>query len=626
MPSQVDDSVLRVMGAAVEALGTDAVFVMSVDSLLILHVNRAFTRLFGYSQEEAAKVSLYEFVAAERDNIDYYLQKLQAAGELTIGVRPYRHKDGHIVEAETRVGITMVDGRPLYCVVSRDLAEVRRAEQARAESDLRFRTLSEAAFEAIALSSQGLLVDGNQRLSELLGAPMSELIGRPVTDFVTPEWIDRVRTRFQAEAGEPFEHLMQRVDGSRLEVESQAKVIDADGRRLRVTAIRDITRRKKLEADLLAAQRLESVGRLAGGVAHDFNNLLTVVLSLVDILLARPHAADQAEDLGQIRHAAGRAADLTQQLLAFARRKVIEPKVIDLNALTLNLEKMLRRLLGEHIELVTRLGPEVGAVLADPSQVEQVIMNLSVNARDAMPSGGSLIIETQNVELGAEYTTTHPEASPGPHVLIAVTDTGVGISPDALPHVFEPFFTTKGPHQGSGLGLATSYGIVKQCGGSIHVYSEEGRGTTFKVYFPRVFEAVACEQLAPRPTPVGGTETLLLVEDDAMVRALAARILRKGGYDVLLAAVPSEALATFRDRSDHIAALVTDVVLPEMSGKQLADRLRELKPMLPVLYTSGYTENTVVHRGIVDEGVHFLAKPYLPADLLRKVREVIDGQ
>ena len=616
---------LTVMGAAVEALGTDAVFVIDMDSRKILHVNRAFTRLFGYSREQATGVDLYEFVAAERSNIDAHLSKLHAAGELTIGVRPYRHRDGHIVEAETRVGISVVEGRSLYCVVSRDLSEVQRAEQARAESDLRFRTLSEAAFEAIGLSSQGTLVDGNQRLSELLGAPLHELVGRPVTDYIAPEWIDRLRARFEAEAGQPFEHVMLRVDGTRVDVESQAKVIETDGRRLRVTAIRDITKRKKLEADLLAAQRLESVGRLAGGVAHDFNNLLTVVLSLVDMMLSRQQSAQENDDLTQVRDAAMRAAELTQQLLAFARRKVIEPKVIDLNALTANLERMLRRLLGEHIELVCRLESDLGAVLADPGQIEQVIMNLAVNARDAMATGGTLIIETRNVELGPDYTASHPEVLAGPHVMVAVTDTGDGILPRDLPHVFEPFFTTKGPHQGSGLGLATSYGIIKQCGGSIHVYSEPNRGTTFKVYFPRVFAAVVDRSSPALAAAVGGVETLLLVEDDAMVRALAARILRSGGYEVLLASGPTEALRLFAEVGQRIAALVTDVVLPEMSGKDLAERLRAQRPGLSVLYTSGYTENTVVHRGIVDSGVHFLAKPYLAADLLRKVREVLDA-
>jgi len=624
--SHVEERYLKVMGAAVEALGTDAVFVIGVDNLMILHVNRAFTRLFGYSREEAAQVSLYDFVAAERDNIDGYLRKIHAAGEFTVGVRPYRHRDGHIVEAETRVGITTVEGRPLYCVVSRDLSEVKRAQRAQAESDLRFRTLSEAAFEAIALSSEGVLVDGNQPLSELLGAPVAGLVGRSVTNFVAPEWAERVRTRFQAEAGEPFEHVMLRVDGTRVDVESQAKVIEADGKRLRVTAIRDITKKKKLEADLLAAQRLESVGRLAGGVAHDFNNLLTVVLSLVDMLLVRSRSEDEADDLRQIREAADRAANLTQQLLAFARRKVIEPKVISLNELAANLERILRRVLGEHIKLITRLERDLGAVLADPGQIEQVIMNLSVNARDAMPGGGTLLIETQNVELGADYASAHPGVVPGPHVLVAVTDTGSGIAAEHLKHVFEPFFTTKGPNQGSGLGLATSYGIVKQCGGSIHVYSEVGRGTTFKVYFPRVFAAFEQRLVQEKPLVVGGSETLLLVEDDAMVRALAARILSKHGYEVILASGPSEALRAFAAQGQRIAALVTDVVLPEMSGKDLADRLREVRSDIAVLYTSGYTENTVVHQGIVDEGVHFLAKPYLPADLLRKIREVLDGE
>jgi PAS domain S-box-containing protein len=467
-------------------------------------------------------------------------------------------------------------------------------------------------------------VDGNDQLGELLGVPLAELIGRSVVDLVAPEWRERLAERLRTGAGEPFEHVMLRTDGTRFEAESQAKQLRVGDRTLRVTALRDISRRKHLEEQLRQSQRLESIGRLAGGVAHDFNNLLTVILSLVDILMERPRSADERADLDQIREAADRAAQLTEQLLAFARRRIIEPKVVDPNALVSNLERMLRRLLGEHIRLVTVCRPDLGTVRVDPSQFEQVVVNLAVNARDAMVSGGTLTIETQNVTLGPDYAAAHAEVTPGEYVMVAVSDTGTGMDSATLSRIFEPFFTTKEQNRGTGLGLATSYGIVRQSGGSLWVYSEPGRGTTFKIYLPRIYEALS--QLAPKahPEPQRGAETLLLVEDDAAVRRVAVRALTKRGYRVIEASAPSEARERFAQWGGRVDALITDVVLPEMSGRDLAHLLRQQNAHLRVLYTSGYTENTIVHHGVVDADVDFLAKPYVSGDLARRIREVLD--
>jgi CheY-like chemotaxis protein len=370
--------------------------------------------------------------------------------------------------------------------------------------------------------------------------------------------------------------------------------------------------------------RMEAIGRLAGGVAHDFNNLLTVIMSVAKVMGEAPRNAGDQADLRQIEVAAERAAELTSHLLSFARKQITEPKVIDLNALIAAVDPLLRRLLGEHITLKAVYEPGLGAVRADPMQLEQVVMNLAINARDAMENGGTLTLETANVELGAEYAATHPEVEAGEYVMIGVSDTGEGMDAATLARVFEPFFTTKDQGRGSGLGLATSYGIIKQCGGSIWAYSEPDYGTTFKVYLPRVRAALSVPEAKRPAAAASGSESLLLVEDDELVRRIASRILVSNGYKVHVAVDGADALSRFKELEGKIDALITDVVLPKVSAKELVQRLKQLKPELRVLYTSGYTENTVVHQGVVDAGVNFLAKPYLPADLSRAVRKVLE--
>ena len=374
-------------------------------------------------------------------------------------------------------------------------------------------------------------------------------------------------------------------------------------------------------------QKMEAVGRLAGGIAHDFNNLLTAILGSVDFLRRAlgPEHPEHAET-EEIQKAAVRAADLTRQLLAFSRQQVLAPKVLELDALVTNLEKMLRRLIGEDVEL--RFAPKAAraAVRADPGQLEQVIVNLVVNARDAMPRGGKLTIETATVDLDATYAWEHGTVEPGRYVMLAVTDTGVGIDRAARARLFEPFFTTKEFGKGTGLGLATVYGIVKQSGGYIWVYSEPGQGATFKVYLPRV--EPGGEPLAARPSParaLGGTETILLAEDEAAVRNLARRVLEKHGYKLLLAATGRDGVQLATQHAGPIDLLVTDVVMPEMGGRELAQRLAALQPGLKVLYLSGYTDDMIVRHGVLEAGVAFLQKPFTPDTLLRKIREVLDG-
>jgi PAS domain S-box-containing protein len=616
---------LTVLGAAVATLTTDTIFVIDAETLRVVHANAAFSRVFGYSVEEAASLSMYDLIESEREVVEENLAWLVASGELTLGVRPYRRKDGGVVELDSRVGTTVVNGRTLYCVVSRDATGSREAERSLRESEQRFHALAEAAFEGIAFTERGHVVDGNQRLAELLGAPLSEVIGRPVLDFVATESRDKVERHFRTGRGEPYSHDLIRVDGRVIPVEVQAKSIRVAEREIRVTAIRDISVRRNLEEQLRLAQRMESVGRLAGGVAHDFNNILTVILSLVDILSSRPQNESDLEDLQEIGRAAERAAQLTGQLLAFARKQIVEPKLLDLNDLVRDIEKMLRRLIGEDIELVLACAPKLGRVRADPGQIGQVLMNLAVNARDAMPAGGTLTLETGAVVLGEDYVANHPDSRPGEHVVLSVSDTGAGMDRATLARVFEPFFSTKEAGKGTGLGLAVCYGIVKQSGGSIWAYSEPGRGTTFKIYLPTVDGEAETEDQGPAPASRAGVESVLLVEDDDMVRSVALRVLSAQGYRVSSAANGAQAIALFTELGGKVDLLVTDVVMPQMSGKALADELLRQRPTLKVLYTSGYTENTIVHQGIVDPGIHFLEKPYVPAELARRVRRILDG-
>jgi two-component system, cell cycle sensor histidine kinase and response regulator CckA len=373
---------------------------------------------------------------------------------------------------------------------------------------------------------------------------------------------------------------------------------------------------------------MEAVGLLAGGVAHDFNNMLTVINGFSELLQrAMTPDSPQWEMVDQILTSGQRAAELVRQLLAFSRKQMIEPRVLDLNRVVTEMEKMLRRLIGEHIHVMTLLAPDLWPVRVDPAQVQQVIMNLVVNARDAMPRGGTLVIETANLVLDEAYVRDHLDALSGAHVLLTVSDTGMGMSEEVQAHIFEPFFTTKELGKGTGLGLATVYGIVRQSGGHIGVYSEEGRGTAFKVYLPRVRgadEPVSGESHQPAEM-TSGRETVLVVEDEITVRTLAAHLLRASGYVVLEAPDGHTAWRLAQAHPGRIHLLLTDVVMPGMSGPDLAQRLKEALPELKVLFMSGYTDGMVSHHGVLEPGMPFISKPFQPGDLARKVREVLDA-
>ena len=459
--------------------------------------------------------------------------------------------------------------------------------------------------------------------SDLMGRRFSEACPELATECSAPP--ERGGT-FGASFQPCREFEVVRPDGKRVVCESTTTIVHRPSGPLLQLSVRDISERKQLEAQLLHAQKMEAVGRLAGGVAHDFNNILTVIMGHSELLMQNDSADDATrQGVREIGTAAERAASLTRQLLAFSRKQMLEPKVLCLNDVVARTSGMLQRLIGEDVDLEMRLDGD-GWVRVDPGQVEQVIMNLAVNARDAMPQGGKLTIETANVTLDQDYAQRRMEVTPGDYVMLAVTDTGEGMSKEVQARLFEPFFTTKPTGKGTGLGLATCHGIVKQSSGHIGVYSELGHGTTFKVYLPRVQQqdAEVCRREQPAKTG-GGAETLLLVEDEPVVRELACLVLRKQGYEVLEAADGSRALELVEtNRSGRIDLLITDLVMPEIGGKELANRLRATRPDLKVLFCSGYTQDAVVHNGVLADKAAFLQKPYTPTTLGQKVRETID--
>ncbi|HSN92662.1 MAG TPA: ATP-binding protein [Anaeromyxobacteraceae bacterium] len=531
---------------------------------------------------------------------------------------------------EARI-VSLARGRVAILVT--DVTDHWRTEEALRASEERFRALTERATDVLVLlDAEGRVVHWSTGATEALGWTAEERLARPGMEIVHPDDAEAAGRTLEGLARSPGAVVpvvlrARHRDGSWRTLDAVSRsLLHVPAVRGIVVNARDVTHQRQLEQQVQASQRLESIGRLAGGVAHDFNNLLTVILSCAEALghdLGEGHPS--AEDVREIRGAGERARDLTRQLLAFARRQVIAPVVLDLNALLRDSEKLLRRVLGEDVDIAVELSPDLWPVRCDPAQIQQVILNLAVNARDAMPRGGKLTIETANLVLDETYAATHQGIVPGPHVLVAVSDSGEGMTPEARAHLFEPFFTTKPAGHGTGLGLATVYGIVRQSGGHVWVYSEPGRGTTFKVYFPRTEPGLPAAAPAPRPVrSAGGDETVLVVEDDPRVREVTVKALRGAGYRVLAAGDGREALAVAAASEVPVDLLVTDVVMPELSGKQVAEELGARMPGLRVLFVSGYTQNTIVHHGVLDAGVEFLAKPFTPTALLARVREVLE--
>jgi two-component system, cell cycle sensor histidine kinase and response regulator CckA len=511
-------------------------------------------------------------------------------------------------------------------------------ERKRVEDELRLR---DRAFEAVA---QGVLITdpsqpdnpivySNPAFEKITGYTHAEIQGRncrflqgPGTD---PVAVDKVRAAIREKRPCLVELLNYRKDGAPFwNALSVAPVFDNGGNLCHFVGMQtDVTSLKSLEQQLRQAQKMEAFGQLAGGVAHDFNNLLTIILGYSELMLfSLPPDDGSREPAQEIRNAAERAALLTRQLLAFSRKQVVEAQVLDLNGVVAGMEKMLKRLIGEDVELTAVPAPGLASVKADPGQVEQVILNLAVNARDAMPQGGKITIETANVDLDEGYGQSHAEVVPGRYVLLAVSDTGCGMTEEVKAHVFEPFFTTKEVGKGTGLGLATVFGIVKQSGGHIRVYSEAGHGTTIKIYLPSVAGAVPAVQSIVEPEPArSGGQTILLVEDEKAVRAMTGLALRSKGYTLLEAANGEEAVRLGEQHTGPIHLLMSDVVMPRMGGRQLAERLTSQHPEMRVLFVSGYTDDAVVRHGVLRAEVAFLQKPFTMDALHRKVQKILDG-
>jgi PAS domain S-box-containing protein len=519
-------------------------------------------------------------------------------------------------------------------VVLRDVTEAKRAENELRRNEERYRLLFEASplpswtFDRATLA----IVSVNDAAVRHFGYTADELTAMTLLDLVPPEDAPVLRDHVEG-VGAKGRGRHRKKNGAIALVDVTVSEFELEGRKLQLVVANDVTERErvqetlaKTEGQLRQSQKMEAVGRLAGGIAHDFNNVLSVILTYGDLVLAdlKPGEPMRA-DVEEILTAGKRAAELTRQLLMFSRQQVLAPNVIDLNEVLAGMDRMLQRILGADIDLVSLPAEQLGHVRADVSSVEQVVMNLVVNARDAMPTGGMLTMETANVVLDDEYARTHVGVVAGNYVMLAVTDTGTGIDKAVLTRIFEPFFTTKESGKGTGIGLSTVFGVVHQSGGSVWVYSEVGQGTTFKIYLPRVDADVEVGRDAAPPTTTRGSETILLVEDDDQVRGAALGILRKSGYEVLDARNAGEALLRSERHAGTIHLLLTDVVMPKMSGPELAKRLASARPAMKVLCMSGYTDDSIVRHGVLAAHIAFLQKPITPATLTARVREVLDG-
>jgi PAS domain S-box-containing protein len=616
----------------------DYIYVKDRESRLVIS-NAAHARVLGVAApEEIAGKTDFDFFPAELAQ-KYHAdeQKVIQTGEALVNLEePAVDGLGNRKwVSSTKVPLRDSEGKIVGLVgMSRDMTEWKRAQNALRDSEDRFRRLSEATFEGILINDNDTVLDANHNFARMHGYALQEIIGKRVLEtFVAPECWDLIRDRIASKYEKPYEAVHVRKDGRPFPVEICGKTNQYEGRDVRVVAVRDITERhgaeqerRKLERQMRQAQVLRSLGVLAGGIAHDFNNLMTAIIVYCELLLDRlntsdPVARQVAED---VRNVANRAASLCRQLLAFGRKTILQPTALDLTAVINDLGPMLRSVLGEGIELITKLDPEVGPVNADPVQIQQIIVNLAFNARDAMPEGGRLTIETADVEVEQDFARRHVDLQPGPHVRLTVCDTGCGMDEQVQARIFEPFFTTKEHGRGTGLGLSTVYGIVKQSGGDIAVDSKPGRGATFTIYLPQVKKP---RRKAKPPEDAGeiphGSETVLLVDDEEVVRRSVSMALGLSGYRVLLARRGTEALQVVAQHPGPIHLLVTDVVMPGLSGRELAECLAIDQPDMKVLYISGYTDEEIARHHVPGGGPMFLQKPFTPEALARKVRELL---
>jgi two-component system cell cycle sensor histidine kinase/response regulator CckA len=616
---------------------------VDMDGFLV-RTNRAFQALLGYTEDELAHTIFSHVTHPDDLAADWELFGDLVAADIAHYqvLKRYLHRDGSIVWGTLSMALIRApDGAPRYAIgMVENVTERREAEEALRLREHEFRSLLEHGRDVISiLEPDGDLRFTSPAVERVLGYGRTELAGTYMGELVHPDDVPAMLEMFEraiAAQGRPklAELRVRHRDGGWRTLETVGtSLIDDPAVRGIVVNSRDVTERREAEEalrrseqQLLQVQKMEAVGRLAGGVAHDFNNLLTAIRGNAELLLADiPPDSQSREDVEEIRRAADRAAALTRQLLAFSRRQVLQPRMLDLNASVAEMQRMLRRLLGEDVELATRLDPHLRRVRADPAQVEQVILNLVVNARDAMPEGGVVMVCTSNMELGEEMRRKFAYVVPGQYVLLEVGDTGHGMDPATLQMAFEPFFTTKPTGKGTGLGLSMVYGIVKQSGGYVWIDSEPERGTRVRVYLPVASGAADEEDEVPAPVVrARGRGTILLVEDEETVRRIAERVLARGGYDVLTAGEGAEAMALSRQHSGTIQVLVTDLVMPRMNGSDLARRLMAERPGIRVLFISGYDRDAARTSGPLEPGTDFIEKPFSPEVLLERVGRLLE--
>jgi len=612
--------------------------VMIDDGGTVTFWSPAAETLFGYTAAEVRDRNLHDLIVPE----PYHAAFLAAfpafrqsgrggAIDRTIELTA-RHKDGRDIAVSLSLSAIAIEGRWHAVGVVRDVTDHMANEHALRRSEAKYRELFEHAPLGIySATTDGRFLDANRALLAMLGYDsVDELFRLGTADlFVEPERRRPILAEIEQRDKAQAETQWRRKDGSVITVLLNARAKRDSGGAVDhfEVLVDDVTERRSVENQFRQAQRMEAVGRLASGVAHDFNNVLTVIVTDSELLLDGLEADHpMREDLEEIRAVALKAAALTRQLLAFSRKQVLQLRVLSVNAVVEAVTGMLQRLVGEDVTIAVSLGGGLAPVRADPGQLEQVLMNLVVNSRDAMPEGGRVTLATSNVELDASFAGAHPGSAPGPHVLLAVRDTGTGMTPDVRAHIFEPFFTTKDLGKGTGLGLATVYGIVKQLGGFVDVESALGRGTVVGIYLPSVDAPLDGPETGPDAPPVsGGSETVLLVEDDTPVRRVLADTLQKRGYRVLAASDGRSALELAAAEPGPIALLLTDVIMPGMSGREVADGLAAERPGLRVVYMSGYTDEAVVRLGVLDAGVRYLQKPFNGNVLARNIREALDG-
>ena len=615
--------------ATIYRLTVAAVLVVRLRDRVIVEVNDAFTEQVGWSREDVLGRTTEDLdLYPDPGTRDCMYQGLKAAARLPPIEARVRRKSGEVREFIFSVVSAEIGGETCALGVGHDVTELHRADAARRESEERLRQVVESIREVFWLR------DVRQNRTIYVSPSYERIWGRPYVDApdswaesVHPDDRDRIlrasRTK-QVDGGYDEQYRIVRPDGCVRWIRDRAvPVRDASGDMARIAGVaEDITERRGLEEQLVQAQKMEAIGSLAGGVAHDFNNLLSVILSCSELLRSELPGHEEVEE---IEKAARRAADLTRQLLAFSRRQMLQPRIVDLNQIVGGVEKMLKRLIGEDVELSVVVAGQRAAVYVDPGQIEQVIMNLAVNARDAMPNGGKLILQVARVAVDGAHAASHAGARPGPHVMLAVSDTGTGMDAATQSRIFEPFFTTKDLGKGTGLGLSTVFGIVRQSSGAISVHSEPGGGSTFQIYLPAADGATEHpQQRSVNSEDLRGSELILLVEDEDGVRRVVRSILERAGYRVLEAQNGGEALRIAASQPT-VDLVITDVVMPGMSGPQLSSRLHFLRPTLKILYMSGYAGDAVVAHGLLRTEISFLQKPVTPSTLLTKVREVLDA-